>query len=111
MQCTSCHQLHPDENLLQSREATAAWADDQLAPNMRDNHACLQCHAEFSANDALAEHTHHAADSVGSECYNCHMPHTTYGLLKGIRKPHGLDAQRCGEQGLRASQCVQPVPS
>lgn len=85
MQCTSCHQLHPDENLLQSREATAVWADDQLGPNMRDNHACLQCHAEFFANDALAEHTHHAADSVGSECYNCHMPHTTYGLLKGIR--------------------------
>src|SRR5262249_45847144 len=25
------------------------------------------------------------ADSSGSRCYNCHMPHTTYGLLKAIR--------------------------
>jgi len=30
-------------------------------------------------------HTHHLANSSGSLCYNCHMPHTTYGLLKSIR--------------------------
>ena len=30
-------------------------------------------------------HTRHAADSAGSSCYNCHMPYTTYGLLKTIR--------------------------
>ena len=33
----------------------------------------------------LTAHTHHAANSAGSSCYNCHMPYTTYGLLKTIR--------------------------
>ena len=36
------------------------------------------------ANDITA-HTRHAANSAGSNCYNCHMPHTSYGLLKAIR--------------------------
>ena len=26
-----------------------------------------------------------AADSSGSRCYNCHMPHTTFGLLHAMR--------------------------
>ena len=50
---------------------------------MRSNQACLQCHKEM-ANDITA-HTRHAANSAGSNCYNCHMPHTSYGLLKAIR--------------------------
>jgi hypothetical protein len=57
--------------------------DDQLAPGKESNHACYQCHASY--HDNLAAHTHHAADSSGSQCYNCHMPHTTYGLFKAIR--------------------------
>ena len=57
--------------------------NDQLARGMRSNQACLQCHKEM-ANDITA-HTRHAANSAGSNCYNCHMPHTSYGLLKAIR--------------------------
>jgi hypothetical protein len=33
----------------------------------------------------IAAHTHHRADASGSVCMNCHMPYTTYGLLKTIR--------------------------
>jgi hypothetical protein len=33
----------------------------------------------------VAAHTNHRPDSTGSSCYNCHMPYTTYGLLKTIR--------------------------
>jgi hypothetical protein len=33
----------------------------------------------------IAAHAHHRADSSGSLCMNCHMPYTTYGLLKTIR--------------------------
>src|SRR5262249_104019 len=33
----------------------------------------------------IPAHTKHQADSAGSSCYNCHMPFTTYGLLKTIR--------------------------
>jgi hypothetical protein len=50
---------------------------------MNGNPACLQCHSTFATK--LAEHTHHAGDSAGSLCYNCHMPHTSYGLLKATR--------------------------
>jgi len=77
MSCLSCHSMH---GYLDS--------NDQLAPRMETNEACLQCHDDF--RDNLTAHTHHAADSTGSLCYNCHMPHTTYGLLSGIRS-HQID--------------------
>lgn len=78
MSCLSCHSMHGylDNN-------------DQLAPRMETNKACLQCHEDL--RDNLTAHTHHAADSTGSLCYNCHMPHTTYGLLSGIRS-HQIDS-------------------
>jgi hypothetical protein len=56
---------------------------------MRGNQACLQCHGEFEAS--LTAHTHHPSASEGSLCYNCHMPHTTYGLLKQARS-HEVDS-------------------
>ncbi|HEX6837763.1 MAG TPA: hypothetical protein VF334_14385, partial [Polyangia bacterium] len=39
----------------------------------------------------VAAHTHHAVGSIGSQCTNCHMPYTVYGLLKGIRN-HRIDS-------------------
>ena len=69
--------------------------NDQLAPRMETNEACLQCHDDF--RDNLTAHTHHATDSTGSLCYNCHMPHTTYGLLSGIRS-HQIDSPGVGTQ-------------
>ena len=50
---------------------------------MDGNAACVQCHPSY--RDNVTAHTRHAADSSGSACYNCHMPYTTYGLLKTIR--------------------------
>lgn len=60
--------------------------DDQLAGKKESNSACTQCH-----KDIKPEHTHHAQSSSGSLCYNCHMPHTTYGLMKAIRS-HQVDS-------------------
>lgn len=60
--------------------------NDQLAKGMESNAACTQCH-----KDIKPQHTHHAANSSGSVCYNCHMPHTTYGLMKAIRS-HQVDS-------------------
>lgn len=71
MSCLSCHSMHKSD------------PDDQLARGMEGNAACFQCHGDFKKK--LVQHTHHGANSAGSLCYNCHMPHTTYGLLKGIR--------------------------
>jgi hypothetical protein len=97
--CASCHTMHQTAD---DRRAVAEWADDQLAPSARDgNETCLQCHApdrdpkppkreereggQGRDDPNVTEHTHHRADSAGSVCMNCHMPYTTYGLLKTIR--------------------------
>ena len=92
LSCSSCHTLHKRSDDPRSLDT---WADDQLsvigsvvhgapidAP-ATSNAACLQCHEPMRANPAA--HSHHAANSAGSACYNCHMPYTTYGLLKTIR--------------------------
>lgn len=85
MSCLSCHEMHRDADDPRPPEV---WADDQLRRGMRGNAACTQCHTDYDAAEPLAAHSHHAADSTGSVCYNCHMPHTTYGLLKAVRSHH-----------------------
>jgi hypothetical protein len=78
MTCLSCHTMHPGDE-----QSLEIWKDDQLKPEMRGDQACLQCHDEYS--EKIVQHTHHAADSNGSRCQNCHMPNTTYGLLSTTR--------------------------
>lgn len=85
MTCFSCHEMHGGRG---GDRSSSEWADDQLKPGMRGNQACLQCHDDYSLN--ISAHTHHAVESSGSRCYNCHMSHTTYGLLKSIRS-HQID--------------------
>ena len=82
MSCLSCHQMHQSPDDPRKRQD---WADDQLKFGTDGNSACLQCHDQLKSVDRLTLHTHHGADSAGSNCYNCHMPYTTYGLLKAIR--------------------------
>jgi hypothetical protein len=88
MTCLSCHRLHQARDDARSR---ATWADDLLAPGMRGNDACLGCHAALGGEAALERHTRHPAGSSGSLCYNCHMPPTTFGLLKAMRS-HTIDS-------------------
>jgi hypothetical protein len=91
MTCFSCHTMHkPKADTRDLRE----WANDQLTAGMDGDKACLQCHEPLRAN--VAAHTRHAADSAGSRCYNCHMPYTTYGLLKTIRS-HTVSSPSVGE--------------
>jgi len=71
--CMSCHSMHDSEPA------------SQLARHRTDQRACLQCHPKFGAEEALVAHTRHRAGSSGSQCYDCHMPHTSYGVLKAIR--------------------------
>ncbi len=79
MGCLTCHQLHKSADDTRSDKE---WANDQLKPSSLGNDACVQCHDEQQYSTV---HTHHLKDSSGSNCYNCHMPHTAYGLLKAIR--------------------------
>ena len=77
LSCLSCHSLHRGE------------PSDQLDPKKQANRACTQCHESQAA--AGSAHTHHAASSAGSLCYNCHMPHESYALLGAIRS-HRVDS-------------------
>lgn len=84
MTCLSCHSMHrgdPNDLMRPETPATGAAA----------NAACTQCHPMSQAD--LTAHTHHGADSAGSLCYNCHMPHTSYGLMGAIRA-HRVDSPR-----------------
>ncbi|MCZ6794103.1 MAG: multiheme c-type cytochrome [Planctomycetota bacterium] len=84
--CLSCHVMHqPADDPRPLKE----WANDQLRPEMDGDEACLQCHEAYRAR--IEEHSHHSPRSSGSRCYNCHMPHTVYGLLKAIRS-HTVDS-------------------
>ncbi len=85
LSCLSCHAMHQSP---EDSRPLSQWAIDQLKPGMRGDQACLQCHdpARFDTPN----HTRHAPDSSGSRCYNCHMPYTTYGILKAIRS-HQID--------------------
>lgn len=80
LSCFSCHTMHKTS---EDARPVRAWADDQLGPRMDGNAACVQCHERLGAT--LTAHTRHAASSSGSNCYNCHMPYTSFGLLKTIR--------------------------
>lgn len=88
MSCLSCHRMHPQP---EDPRPLAEWANDQLDYRAERNQACLQCHETM--RDNVPAHTHHAAGSAGSLCYNCHMPHTSYGLMKAIRS-HTIDSPR-----------------
>jgi hypothetical protein len=81
LSCLSCHKMHKAKSDPRSYQQ---WADDQLHENFREsNQACTQCHEKQTFE--TEKHTHHGAGSSGSLCYNCHMPHTSYGLLKAVR--------------------------
>tara|TARA_B100001123_G_scaffold383876_3_gene456193 strand:+ start:1620 stop:3545 length:1926 start_codon:yes stop_codon:yes gene_type:complete len=81
LSCFSCHNMHKSTD---DPRPISTWADThQVASDMDTNEACLQCHDTFRTN--VAQHTGHAQDSTGSLCYNCHMPYSSYGLLKAVR--------------------------
>ena len=105
MSCMSCHSMHQTADDLRPSEV---WANDQLGVGMETNRACTQCHPQFESPQALTEHTHHAPESGGSQCYNCHMPHTTYGLMKAMRS-HTVDSPsvKVSQETGRPNACNQ----
>jgi predicted CXXCH cytochrome family protein len=62
--CFSCHDVHGTANNADLRKPASSM--------------CLQCHGPgkpIGPRAATIEaHTHHRANSLGSECVNCHMP-------------------------------------
>jgi hypothetical protein len=101
LSCVSCHQLHQSPGDTRSR---AEWAAGQLKPGMDGPRACTQCHEAYKDSVRVAQHTHHVADSPGANCYNCHMPNTTYGILKATRS-HQISSPVAGDSTARPNAC------
>jgi cytochrome c552 len=79
--CSSCHTMHKADT---DPRSLHAWADThQVSSGLDGNEGCLQCHEQLRSH--LTAHTKHAPASTGSSCYNCHMPYTSYGLLRALR--------------------------
>ena len=92
LSCLSCHSMHDDSD-----------PQYQLAEEMDSNRACTQCHDEAQFTDQIESHTHHPPGSSGSLCFNCHMPHSSFALLKGIRS-HRVDSPVVFSTDLRGSR-------
>jgi hypothetical protein len=91
--CNSCHTMHGGD------------IHGQVEPEMRGDRACAQCHADVASN--IAAHTHHAPESSGSRCLDCHMPRMVYGVLE-IHRSHRIespDVRRDVEAG-RPNACT-----
>jgi predicted CXXCH cytochrome family protein len=58
------------------------------------NAVCAQCH-EPARYDAPSHH-HHAQDTAGAQCANCHMPQNTY-MVVDPRRDHSLRVPRPDE--------------
>ncbi len=103
--CMSCHQLHKSKEDPRSYET---WAGGLLAPDMRGDAACIDCHAQYATTSQIESHTHHPVASSGSRCQNCHMSYSAYGLLKAIRN-HRIDIPRVEDelQTKRPNACNQ----
>jgi len=87
MDCTSCHSMHDSD------------PSKQLAGPATDDEMCTGCHADVALDPTA--HTHHAAESAGSRCVNCHMPYSAYGLLMATRS-HRMDGPAATGLGGRA---------
>jgi len=89
--CTSCHQMHGPDNAhmlklaVENADGTRTRESDAL---------CTQCHIEpgrvgqagrsglFAGSpDAWSAHTHHAPESQGSRCIECHMSDVNWRLF------------------------------
>jgi hypothetical protein len=96
MTCLSCHSMHeyaaPDDQL-------------RLAATGNGNAACLRCHQGIRTR--IQAHTQHKPDSPGSDCMNCHLPYTTFGLFKAVRS-HEISSPSIAQarvQGGRPTAC------
>lgn len=74
--CANCHDPH----------------SGGLRLPVEDNQLCMQCHGSGSMNAPIivpTAHSHHANDSAGNQCVNCHMPKTVY-MGADPRADHGF---------------------
>ena len=74
VRCVDCHEPHTGKTL------------------QAGNALCMRCHTGTYPNSPKIDpptHTHHALNSPGGQCVNCHMPETTY-MQRDPRRDHGF---------------------
>ena len=74
----------------------------QIKPENLTDKACLNCHQQFAQPAQLAAHTGHKAESLGSRCYDCHMPRVVYGVM-AFHRSHDITVP---DPALTANQLV-----
>jgi hypothetical protein len=78
--CTSCHRAHgTNAHMLKVQVETESGAHTKQSDAL-----CTQCHGAGEpgkAGKAGEAHTHHAADSPGSRCIDCHMSDVNWRLI------------------------------
>ncbi len=70
--CATCHSQPHNIDVVRN---------PQLRPDT--NALCTRCHTAIAKD--IAKHTHHAANSPGSSCIECHMPATVVSLNTRMR--------------------------
>ncbi|HKO51855.1 MAG TPA: cytochrome c3 family protein, partial [Polyangiaceae bacterium] len=98
LNCVHCHDPH-GEDAKSSLLALEAPPGDAL---------CASCHRDLQGAAALRAHTHHAPDSAGSRCLNCHMPKKNLGLGYELTRYHriGSPTDRERVEGDRPLECA-----
>jgi tetratricopeptide (TPR) repeat protein len=74
--CLDCHDPH----------------SHQLILPLENNALCQRCHASGLDDAPVIEpvsHSHHAADSMGNRCVECHMPHSFF-MARDARRDHSF---------------------
>ena len=75
IRCTDCHDPH------------------SLKLIKTGNETCTSCHQHAAGKYDVPSHHHHAPETAGAMCVNCHMPHTTY-MEVDKRRDHSLRVPR-----------------
>ncbi len=80
LSCVACHDPHREDKK----------ADLEALAGPRGDALCTRCHAGLSGNEAVRAHTHHAPETAGSRCLNCHMPRKNMGLSYELTRYHRI---------------------
>ncbi|HEY1533698.1 MAG TPA: cytochrome c3 family protein [Polyangiaceae bacterium] len=98
LSCVHCHDPHTEDpkSALQALEGP------------RGDELCASCHKDLQSAAARHAHTHHAAESSGSHCVNCHMPKKNMGLAYELTRYHriGSPTDRERVEGDRPLECA-----
>lgn len=79
LSCTQCHDPHAERAGQNAKDHP-----EQI------NALCTTCHARYAGPIGLRTHTHHAAESKGSQCIECHMPRKNMALDGSLSRYHRI---------------------